>query len=110
MPAAGRSSASLQKSDSTFLFRNRNSKNRGDQDELNQRRRGDEPFGDSEQGAGMNKEFPDAVPEISVNNVDEASAYYENRFGFHKDWGDQEGGIGQVSKRNHSLNMQQTAR
>ncbi|MGH9837191.1 MAG: VOC family protein [Blastocatellia bacterium] len=46
----------------------------------------------------MNEEFPSAVPEIPVNNVVEAAAYYENCFGFHKDWGDEDGGIGQVSK------------
>lgn len=46
----------------------------------------------------MNEEFPGAVPEIPVNNVDEAVVYYENSFGFLKDWGGEAGGIGQVSR------------
>lgn len=46
----------------------------------------------------MNEEFPNAVPEIPVNNVDEAAAYYENCLGFLKDWGGEDGGIGQVSR------------
>jgi len=46
----------------------------------------------------MNEEFPSAVPEIPVNNVAEAAAYYENCLGFHKDWGGEDGGIGQVSR------------
>ena len=46
----------------------------------------------------MNEEFPAAVPEIPVNNVDEAAAYYENCLGFVKDWGGEGGGIGQVSR------------
>jgi uncharacterized glyoxalase superfamily protein PhnB len=46
----------------------------------------------------MNEEFPGAVPEIPVNNVDEAAAYYVNRLGFLKDWGGEDGGIGQVSR------------
>jgi uncharacterized glyoxalase superfamily protein PhnB len=46
----------------------------------------------------MKEEFPGAVPEIPVNNVDEAAAYYENCFGFRKDWGGEDGGIGQVSR------------
>jgi uncharacterized glyoxalase superfamily protein PhnB len=46
----------------------------------------------------MNEEFPGAIPEIPVNNVDEAAAYYENCLGFLKDWGGEDGGIGQVSR------------
>jgi len=46
----------------------------------------------------MNEEFPNAVPEIPVNNVDEAAAYYENCLGFLKDWGGEDGGISQVSR------------
>jgi uncharacterized glyoxalase superfamily protein PhnB len=46
----------------------------------------------------MTEEFPAAVPEMPVSNVDDAAAYYESRFGFSKDWGDQDGGIAQVSK------------
>jgi uncharacterized glyoxalase superfamily protein PhnB len=48
----------------------------------------------------MKEEFPGAVPEIPVNNVDEAAAYYQKCFGFTKDWGGEDGGIGQVSKGN----------
>ena len=46
----------------------------------------------------MNKEFPGAVPEVPVNNLRQAAAYYENCLGFHKDWGQE--GIGQVSRGN----------
>ena len=43
-------------------------------------------------------EFPSAVPEIPVSNVDEAAGYYERCLGFSRDWGGDEGGIGQVSR------------
>ncbi len=46
----------------------------------------------------MDEEFPGAVPEIPVNSVDEAAAYYEKCLGFFKDWGGEDGGIGQVSR------------
>jgi hypothetical protein len=46
----------------------------------------------------MSDEFPGAVPEIPVRNVDEAAAYYETCLGFRKDWGGDGGGIGQVSR------------
>jgi predicted lactoylglutathione lyase len=46
----------------------------------------------------MKQDFPGAVPEIPVSNVDEAAAYYANCLGFSKDWGGEDGGIGQVSK------------
>ena len=46
----------------------------------------------------MSDEFPGAVPEIPVRNVDEAADYYETCLGFRKDWGGDEGGIGQVSR------------
>ena len=48
----------------------------------------------------MNEEFPGAVPEIPVTNVDDAAGYYEKCFGFSKDWGGDDGGIGQVSRGN----------
>ena len=44
----------------------------------------------------MNEDFPGAVPEIPVENLRDAAAYYEKCFGFSKDWGDE--GIGQVSR------------
>ena len=46
----------------------------------------------------MDKEFPSAVPEIPVNNLGLAAAYYEKCLGFHRDWGEE--GIGQVSRGN----------
>ena len=46
----------------------------------------------------MKEEFPGAIPEMPVENVDEAAAYYEKCLGFSKDWGGDEGGIGQVSR------------
>jgi uncharacterized glyoxalase superfamily protein PhnB len=46
----------------------------------------------------MNEEFPSAVPEIPVSNVVKAASYYESCLGFHKDWGGEDGGIGQVSR------------
>lgn len=46
----------------------------------------------------MTREFPAAVPEIPVANVDLAAAYYESCLGFSKDWGGENGGIAQVSK------------
>ena len=51
----------------------------------------------------MDNEFPNAVPEIPVENVAEAATYYEKCLGFHKDWGGEDGGIGQVSKGNCRL-------
>lgn len=44
----------------------------------------------------MNDEFPSAVPELRVNDVQRASLYYEKCLGFHWDWGVD--GIGQVSR------------
>lgn len=41
----------------------------------------------------MKEEFPGAVPEIPVNDVDEAAAYNEKCFAFTKDWGGENGGI-----------------
>ena len=46
----------------------------------------------------MNSEFPVAIPEIPVKDVDKAAAYYESKFGFSLDWGGDEGGIAGVSK------------
>jgi predicted lactoylglutathione lyase len=46
----------------------------------------------------MNSEFPAAVPEIPVNNINSAAAYYENHLGFKLDWGDEEGGIAGISR------------
>jgi uncharacterized glyoxalase superfamily protein PhnB len=45
----------------------------------------------------MQSEFPPAVPEIPVNNIDRALEYYESCLGFHRDWGDEDGGIAGIS-------------
>lgn len=42
--------------------------------------------------------FPQAVPEIPVQNVDKAAEYYVNVLGFTYDWGNDEGGIGGISQ------------
>ena len=34
----------------------------------------------------MTFEFPAAVPEVPVGNIDEANAYYANSLGFTLDW------------------------
>lgn len=46
----------------------------------------------------MLTDFPKAVPEIPVRNVEKAAAYYVNVLGFHFDWGDDEGGIASISQ------------
>lgn len=46
----------------------------------------------------MLTDFPKAVPEIPVSNVEKAAAYYVNVLGFHFDWGDDEGGIAGISQ------------
>jgi len=43
-------------------------------------------------------EFPGAVPEIPVSNIDKAGAYYQEHLGFTFDWGNDEGGIGGISR------------
>jgi predicted lactoylglutathione lyase len=48
----------------------------------------------------MKSEFPGAVPEIPVKDVDKAAAYYESKLGFSVDWGGEAGGIAGVSKGN----------
>ena len=47
----------------------------------------------------MASEFPGAVPEIPVRNVNEAAAYYTNVLEFAIDWGDEGGdGIAGISR------------
>ena len=46
----------------------------------------------------MAHEFPGAVPEIPVSDVDTAAAYYKNQLGFSIDWGSDGGGIAGISK------------
>lgn len=48
----------------------------------------------------MNFDFPGAVPEIPVKNLDEATAYYENSLGFSLDWFEKELGLAGISKGN----------
>ncbi len=38
----------------------------------------------------MRYDFPSAIPELPVSNVDTAAAYYERCLGFRKDWGGEE--------------------
>ena len=47
----------------------------------------------------MKSEFPDAVAEISVTDINEAAAYYENNLGFTVDWGGEELGLAGISSR-----------
>jgi len=47
----------------------------------------------------MKLEFPGAVPEIPVRDINEAAAYYENNLGFAVDWGGEELGLAGISKR-----------
>ena len=46
----------------------------------------------------MNSDFPGAVPEIPVSDVDKAAAYYQDHLGFSLDWGGEDGGIAGISK------------
>ena len=46
----------------------------------------------------MQTDFPQAVPEIPVSNVDKAAEYYANVLGFSFDWGNDKGGIGGISQ------------
>ena len=46
----------------------------------------------------MQDDFPGAVPEIPVSDVDAAAAYYRDQLGFSIDWGSDDGGIAGISK------------
>jgi predicted lactoylglutathione lyase len=46
----------------------------------------------------MLTDFPKAVPEIPVSDVEKAAEYYVNVLGFSFDWGDDQGGIGGISQ------------
>lgn len=46
----------------------------------------------------MKNEFPPAVPEIPVSDMDQALDYYEHKLGFNIDWGGADGGIAGISK------------
>ena len=47
--------------------------------------------------------LPAPVPEIPAANVEKAAAYYVDTLGFTFDWGDDEGGIGGISRGNCRL-------
>lgn len=51
----------------------------------------------------MNAEFPAAIPEIPVSDLDASLEYYRSRLGFTIDWGGQEGGIAGISQGNCRL-------
>ena len=46
----------------------------------------------------MKHEFPAAVPEIPVTDMNAALHYYEGKLGFNIDWGGADGGIAGISK------------
>jgi predicted lactoylglutathione lyase len=46
----------------------------------------------------MKSEFPGAVPEIPVSDMNAALDYYRDKLGFEVDWGGAEGGIAGISK------------
>jgi len=46
----------------------------------------------------MKHDFPAAVPEIPVTDMNQALDYYERKLGFSIDWGGAEGGIAGISK------------
>jgi len=46
----------------------------------------------------MLTDFPKAVPEIPVSDVEKAAEYYVNALGFRFDWGNDQGGIGGISQ------------
>src|SRR5688500_6577775 len=49
-------------------------------------------------GTMVGLRLPPAVPEIPVGSIVEALAYYRDHLGFEVDWGDEEGGIGGISR------------
>lgn len=46
----------------------------------------------------MRSEFPGAVPEIPVQSIAAAAAYYQRNLGFTLDWGDDELGLAGISR------------
>lgn len=48
----------------------------------------------------MKSEFPSAVPEIPVRDINDAVLYYQDSLGFTLDWGGQELGLAGISKGN----------
>jgi predicted lactoylglutathione lyase len=48
----------------------------------------------------MKSDFPSAVPEIPVRDIDSAAAYYQNTLGFAVDWRDDDLGLAGISRGN----------
>jgi predicted lactoylglutathione lyase len=46
----------------------------------------------------MHSDFPAAVPEIPVSDINKAAEYYVEKMGFEVDWGGEDGGIAGISK------------
>jgi predicted lactoylglutathione lyase len=46
----------------------------------------------------MEHDFPGAVPEIPVSDINTAAAYYMDHLGFSLDWGNEDGGIAGISR------------
>lgn len=46
----------------------------------------------------MKDEFPAAVPEIPVTDMNEALHYYQGKLGFNIDWGGADGGVAGISQ------------
>ncbi|HEV8414261.1 MAG TPA: VOC family protein [Bryobacteraceae bacterium] len=46
----------------------------------------------------MKSEFPPAVPEIPVSDVNKAADYYHHKLGFHLDWVGEDGRIAGISQ------------
>ena len=46
----------------------------------------------------MKSDFPAAVPEIPVSDINRAAAYYERNLGFSIDWGGEDDGIAGISQ------------
>jgi predicted lactoylglutathione lyase len=46
----------------------------------------------------LNLDFPAAVPEIPVSDINKAVDYYKHNLGFTADWGGEDGGIAGISK------------
>lgn len=52
----------------------------------------------TEEVVQMKHEFPGAVPEIPVSDMNAALDYYRDKLGFDVDWGGADGGIAGISK------------
>ena len=54
----------------------------------------------------MKHDFPAAVPEIPVTDMNAALDYYESKLGFKIDWGGADGGIGGISRATAACSSQ----